>query len=1068
MFLMVFQTGKSDEIIVGGDFEYPPYSYKDPHGNPRGHNIEVLEELSKITSLSFSYRLTRWDKALTLLKEGQTDIITGIVYSEERERDYDFSYPIYTDYYAIFTRKEIEFEHLEDLANNRIALMEGDISLEKFIKPMGLLSDYTYVKSLPEAISKIEYGTADYVIAPYSLGMKTIKENNYSRVLVKGPEILPSIYCFAVKEGNTDLLARLNRGITELRKNGKLGEINSKWFKFSRKRERYEKIATYVVITSGIIALVFLILYFWFRSLKRKVKQKTREIKETEEIYYNLFHSNKDGLILLDLRGNIMDVNPETCKMYGYTHDELIGRNVKSLVSKESNKLYESFLRLNENNEQGIIEFDSMDKNKQGADFHVSIKGVKVRIRGVENVFVVIRDITKMKNTEAALYTAKKKAESASAAKSHLLSSVSHEIRTPLNAVSGYTHLLKKTGLSGIQNAYASKLLAANESLNDIINDVLDLSKMEAGKFILQKETFSFSQILRHVSNIISVLAGDKELELIFFIDPALPDTFVGDPLRIRQILMNLGSNAIKYTHQGEVSLSFRTTSGYNKDGLEYIVLQGEIQDTGMGIPKDKQDEIFEPFRQLEHSTTDKISGTGLGLNICKELIGHMGGDIYVKSQPGIGSTFYFNIPLQVNQNEEKKEQENILLYKPGILIIEDNETQLKAIESMLKDSGFNTRAILADDKSFSRLTNPGLLSDIEVILIDWDKERENVILSVLRHIQSRYKYIKIIALLPPFHMDNFIKEGYDSFVNGTIQKPLLTDELLSALSALFAEESNGLRRDESATGNTDRDLENIRVLVVDDNEFNRDIMTELLSYRKCIAESAASGEEAIRLLGRQLYDVVIMDILMPGMNGFETTECIRKMKRYADLPVIGLSANDSASEKKQGEVAGMNDYLVKPVIPKKLYVAIHKAVHHSNTGIHTCSQSKLDDGSTHHPIAAGNLVGTHPALETGAALYHFNGSEEMYHRAINRFIKNYKSVTEDLNVLYTEGKREELQKLMHNLVNALGIMGAKQLEDKCRKMEHAIKAGMYPEREQIASFTDELRLLFVALKKQT
>ena len=1057
---MVFQTGKSDEKIVGGDFEYPPYSYKDPQGNPKGHNIEVLEELSKITSLSFSYRLTRWDKALNLLKEGKTDIITGIVYSEERERNYDFSYPIYTDHYAIFTRKEIEFERLEDLANNRIALLEGDISLEKFIKPMGLLSDYTYVKSLPEAISKIEYGTADYVIAPYSLGMKTIKENNYSRVRVKGPEILPSIYCFAVKEGNTDLLARLNRGITELRKTGKLDEINRKWFKFSRKRERYKKIATYVAISSGIIVLVFLILYFWFRSLKRKVKQKTREIKETEEVYYSLFHSNKDGLILLDLNGNIMDVNRETCKMYGYAHDELIGRNVKCLVSKESHQLYESFLRLNENNDKGVLEFESMDKNKQGTDFHVSNKGVKVSIHGVEHVFVVIRDITKIKKTETALQRAKQEAESASAAKSNLLSSVSHEIRTPLNAVSGYTHLLKKTGLSGIQNAYASKLLAANESLNDIINDVLDLSKMEAGKIILQKEPFSFSQTLRHVSNIISVLAGDKELELIFFLDPALPEIFVGDPLRIRQILLNLGSNAIKYTHQGEVSLSFRPISGYHKDGLEYIVLQGEIQDTGMGIPKDKQDEIFEPFRQLEHSSTEKISGTGLGLTICKELIGHMGGDIHVKSRPGRGSLFCFNIPLQLDQREKQKEQENVLLHKPGVLIIEDNETQMKAIEGMLKNSGFNTRSVLADDKSLSRLTNSDLLRDIEVILIDWDKERKNDILSDLRDIQSRHNFMKFIALLPPFHMDDFFKEGYDSLVNGTIQKPLLMDELLSVLSALFAGESPGLSGDERAAGYTNGDLENVRVLVVDDNEFNRDILIELLSHKKCIAESAASGEEAISLLGRQVYDVIIMDILMPGMNGFETTESIKKRNGYADLPVIGLSANDSASEKKQAKAAGMNDYLVKPVVPGRLYETIRQAIHNHNTG--NLVRQAIHNHNT------GNLAGRQPVLETGAALHHFNGSEEMYHRAINRFIKNYKSVPEDLKALYTEGKGEELQKLMHNLVNALGIIGANKLGDKCRKMEHAIKSGNYPEREQIESFTDDIRLLFVALKKQT
>ena len=342
LFATLFQPSKlfAQQYSVGGDFDYAPFSFLDKTGKPSGLEIDVLKAIAASSDLQVNFQLSTWSNAISYIQSGKTDIIVGIIFSEEREKFLDFTIPIHTEYYSIFIRKGLPFKDLSSLYDYRLVALNEDVSIEKYLKPMGLFKDYILTESLPLALSVIESGLADYVLAPNLLGLNEIKKNKYNNIEIKGPSIIPSIYCMAVRKGDTNLLNILNNGISELRRNGKLTEIQEKWKVYEDDDHKYKQTAKNILIVF-IIVLVLLILFFiWVWLLRLKIKKatesiniKNQELQNSEEKFRIITENSSDIIWHLDSTFLLTYISPADERIRGFKREEVIGKSLFSILN---------------------------------------------------------------------------------------------------------------------------------------------------------------------------------------------------------------------------------------------------------------------------------------------------------------------------------------------------------------------------------------------------------------------------------------------------------------------------------------------------------------------------------------------------------------------------------------------------------------------------------------------------------------------------------------------------------------------------------------------------------------
>lgn len=863
----------SDTIIVGGDYNYPPYSFIDENGIEKGYDVDVIKAVSRITNLNIVFQFDEWDSTLTHLDNGTVDMIASIVYSESREKKYDFTFPLHTEYYAIFSLKGAQILDVHDLKGKRRANLEGDISNESFFKPMGLLSNKVEVSSLPEAFTLINEGKCDYVVAPYPLGMATINESEWDNIEVKGPPIIPSVYCLAVRQGNAKLLAQLNNGIQELSRTGELQQIYDKWVKHKRKEDKYETFFSYALISIMGLAVILLVLFLFLYSLRKQVSKKTKQIKNAETVYLNIFNTVGDAIIILDSKGIVVDVNKKTTMLYEMSREEMVGSVGRKLINLENHTIFDECLQSLKTNQTYYKE--TVCKTNAEKKYFLEVKASVVKLKNEQRNLVVLRDKTEETLSRQNLEEAKKDAEEANNTKSRFLATISHEIRTPLNAMIGFSNLLADSGLNKKQTDYNNKINMSSDILLAMVNDLLDITKIEANKIKLNKAPFSFRQTINKIISIVETEAKQKGLSLNYDINEHIPDYVIGDELRVSQILMNLLNNAVKFTEKGNIVLIIKFDnkenlhSNKNKTRLLFTV-----QDSGIGIPKEKQHKLFSPFEQLQNANNRKYVGTGLGLSISKELVERMGGAIMVESTPNKGSIFRFSIELELIEKGEKKD---------------------------------------------------------------------------------------------------YIQDTNQSNSNTLNQK--------------------------------------LYILLVEDNAFNAEILIEQIKKAGHTITHAQSGEQAIKQVKSNIFDIMLMDIEMPEMDGFETASIINQHTRNK-LPIIALSAHALESEKEKAISAGFCEYLNKPVSTEVLFDTIFKFV----------------------PILEHNSQ----TINYKEAINEFGYSEEMYQKILKRFVQIYKDMPSQFSNYTIDSN--DLKDVVHNLKSGSKSIGALQLSATATETENYLK----------------------------
>ena len=651
-------------------------------------------------------------------------------------------------------------------------------------------------------------------------------------------------------------------------------------------------------------------------------------------------------------------------------------------------------------------------------------------------------EIQKLKEAEEA----RSHAEAASQIKDEFLANMSHELRTPMNAVIGLSHLCLQTDLSDKQQDYLQKIHSSAKSLLGILNDILDVSKIEAGKMELDRLSFELDEVMDNLATILLAKSHEKNIEFLLETAPDVPSVLIGDPLRLGQVLINLAGNAVKFTQKGEVVVS----AELEKEEGDQIFLRFTVKDTGIGMSHKEIDKLFQPFTQADTSITRKFGGTGLGLTISKRLIEMMGGKIWVESTPGLGSKFIFTARfLKMEKRTDVPQTEFVGLQGMRVLAVDDNQSSLHILKNHLESFSLEVTVASNGRQALSTVRNAHKDGrPINLAILDWKMPHMDGLelareLHGMTELRVRPKVLLIVGYgesETPALLDN-------EAVNGVLEKPFKQNKLFDAIAKMFGQ-------DESVTGKFRitgaqfnpalvSQVRGARILLVEDNEINQQVAQELLESFGIRVAVAENGEEAIARLNEEQFDGVLMDMQMPVMDGITATREIRKKPGFARLPIIALTANVYVSEQNAFLAAGMNDHIGKPLDPDRLIATLAKWVRPTRTA----ENSQLPHTfATPAPAPLPDL----PGVKVAQSVRRIGGNIALYYSLLDKFRANQRDFVERIRETLSSNDPKTAERLAHTLRGIAGNLGAEPLQNQAELLEGIIKDGALNDVESL------------------
>jgi len=706
----------------------------------------------------------------------------------------------------------------------------------------------------------------------------------------------------------------------------------------------------------------------------------------------------------------------------------------------------------------GFIGFGNTDKGMPWVESH----------RAIFRAYTVTLGIAIAKEKDAVLLKdAKDDAEAATRAKSDFLARMSHEIRTPMNAIVGWTHLAIEKEVNPGQGDYLRKIQGSSKALLGIINDILDFSKIEAGKLVLEEIDFDLEQVFDDLSNMVAYKAHEKGLEFIYALHADVPLNLIGDPLRVSQILVNLVNNAIKFTNKGEIVTSVLVLQ---EDDNE-VELLFEVKDSGIGIKDDLKEFLFESFSQADVSTTRKYGGTGLGLAICKRLSGLMGGRIWVESEYGEGSSFFFTLKAG-----KQKAQKRDLLIPPKdlegkrVMVLDDHPTTSSIIKDMLELLKFKVTLVRRCDSAILKLVEGRQDHAIDLIIADWSIGGNKFKHAVQELYVNNTEKLPMLVMVGAFKQDEDLQRFMNNNAVGSIVKPVNFSTLHDACLEAFGKEKTKLPWRKKEPGlylNELRNKNEVIVLLVEDNETNKQIGIELLELAGVRVDVVSNGQEAIYAVkdcGVNYYDLVLMDIQMPVMDGFDATKGILSMKEHANLPIIAMTADAIEGTKKRYLNAGMVDMIAKPIDPEQVYRKILKWVEKRRGGK---SIKRKPIAINNEPvIIVENTADKLPVIvgiNVDDGVKRFANRWDFFKRLLQRFYFDHLNFVSEFNDV-RDKERDVAERMLHSFKGISGTISATVLYDLAIKAEDEFKNEKSTFNERFKDLSKELETILMEL----
>jgi polar amino acid transport system substrate-binding protein len=753
------------------------------------------------------------------------------------------------------------------------------------------------------------------------------------------------------------------------------------------------------------------------------------------------------SVVITDKDGTIEYVNPTFCKVTGYASEEAIGNNPRVL---KSGNLPQSFYK---NLWETILagktwRGDFINKKKNGEDYweSASISPIKNNEGNITHFVAVKQDITERKQMEEELIRARRAADDANKAKGDFLANMSHEIRTPMNAVIGMAHLALKTDLSPKQRDYLKKIQTSANALLGIINDILDFSKIEAGKMDIETVDFNLEDVMDNLANLVTVKAQEKEdLEVLFNTNWEVPRFLVGDPLRLGQVLINLANNAVKFTDSGEIVVS----SELLKRTEDRVSLKFSVRDTGVGLTEEQAGKLFQSFTQADTSTTRKYGGTGLGLAISKKLVNMMGGDIWVESEYGQGTTFSFTADFGLSKESEKQRfVPSTDLRGTKTLVVDDNATSRKILKEMLESFTFKVSVAASGAEGISELENAPQDQPFELVVMDWKMPEMDGIQAAERIKNHRgLKKIPAVILVTAYGREEVMQQAEQVGLNGFLLKPVSPSLLFDASIQAFGEakpaESRVGRRDQKEAKALER-IQGAHVLLVEDNEINQQVAREILEGAGLNVSLADNGQEAVDAINKNAYDAVLMDVQMPVMDGYTATRKIRNLKsEIRNVPIIAMTAHAMAGDADKSIAAGMSDHVTKPIDPDQLFETLQKWIQPNKNRVQVEPAEASGTAEAIADTVPEGLPKFLPGFDLEDGLKRLQWNEKLYRKLLLDFSAKYAGAADEIQQALEAKDFEQAHSLVHNLKGLAGNLAAIHLQAAAVEMEKQVKGGL-------------------------